>query len=514
MVAQVKARAMLLLWVLLLIGFALRFGYIAKHSLWVDEAFTVSWCSEGLKRMLLRIAKEDRHPPLYCLLTSPLMHLFGISEHRFATPLGEALARFVSALSGVALIVVTVLFALRVGGVAHALLCATLIALHPGAIRFSQEARPYMLHVFLSTLACLLFVECLNSSKRGREIWLWLASALSLLSCYMAILPLLSRLICTVLLYTQQAQHKRSLRALVADLMALVVLLLWLAFAMTQENAMGTKFGVTHLWHGVVVAFILNDFFGYEYGLSHSRTLTLALLLISLASCLIALAYIVCSARSTLKDFDEQRRTAFLLLVVWFILHACVAFACPILIGEFNRWQRVIDGIVPIWLLVTWLSVGVKGDSLFRRLMVANARLAVASAILLHAIGTYNMMHDRNYFRDDWRGAGKLAMAHENEVELIILNAPAGSLTFRLYYAGRRNFTEVPSLVTDAERMRATAWLNEILGKHRRILVIENRLWQIDPTDWLNRELKKSAHVLMSWNGSRISAKLYQVKRK
>jgi len=30
----------------------------------------------------------------------------------------------------------------------------------------------------------------------------------------------------------------------------------------------------------------------------------------------------------------------------------------------------------------------------------------------------------------------------------------------------------------------------------------------------LNRELKKSAHVLMSWNGSKISAKLYQVKRK
>ena len=510
---RVKAKATLTLIVLLLIASALRFGYIAKDSLWIDEAFTVSWCSEGLQKMLLRIAREDRHPPLYCLLTSPLMHLFGVGENRFLTPLGEVLARFVSALCGVALVFVTALFALRVGGVVHAFICATLLALHPGAIRFSQEARPYMLYAFLSTLACLLFVECLSNTKRRGEIWLWLVSALSLLSCYMAIVPLLSRLICIVLLSTHQVWRKRLLRPFVADLMALMVLLLWLVFVMAQENAMGTKLGVTHLWHGVVVAFILNDFFGYEYGLSYTHTLILTLMVISFASCIIALIHAVCSARSALKDFDERQRIAFLLIIIWFTLHICIAFACPILIAEFNRWQRIIDGIVPVWLLVTWLSVGAKGGSIFRRLMVANARFAVALAILLNAIGTYNMMHDRSYFRDDWRGAAKFAMAHENEIDFIILNALIGPLPFGLYYTGKRSFIQIPSLVRDVERVKANAWLDDLLKRYKRILVIENRRWQTDPSNWLNRELKKRANVLVVWESSKISAKLYHVRR-
>gem|GEM_PF-1972164 len=523
------SRIHLFIVVLVLVASLIRLGFVTRQSLWIDEAFTVSWCSESLPRMLKRIASEDRHPPLYCLLSYPIMHISNCTSCPFESAgKCEALVRLVSVISGSALILVTALIGTRIGGIACALLSACLLMVHPGAIHFSQDARPYMLHALLSALACLLWIDALKRRDEGagskyggtniqlsRYVALCIVSLLSLYSCYMAFVPWLARVLCASALLKRRKDRIYSC-LVAADIIAASALMLWLAFVLSQPNVMGTKVTPTKTGIAVTMAFVMNDFVGYEYGLSHASAPILTLTLISSVACLTILAVTAYTAlRNAARSNGEQSDEALNLMLVWLAMHLTLLFIAPSLTSEFNRWQRIIDGIVPLSLLLAYSAVHVHpaASSPFRRLITANARLMVAILLVLHCVGTYNQFHDSHYFREDWRGAAQFAMAHEDEFDFIVLNAPVGSLAFRLYYSGQRKFEDVPPLVTNAERKRASTWLQKLLSRHKRILVIECRSWLIDPTGWLSAQLERRARPIARWHSSKISTIVWEARK-
>ncbi|MCS7253850.1 MAG: hypothetical protein RMK18_07785 [Armatimonadota bacterium] len=507
---------------------AVRLGFVTEQSLWIDEAFTASWCCESLPKMLGRIASEDRHPPLYCLLSYTIVRLTDCASCQFdSTGKCEISLRLVSVVSGAALIFVVSLIGMRIGGIACALLSASLLVLHPGAIRFSQEARPYMLYTFLSAFACLLWIEALNCGDRrsgtagkcdkirlSSVVAFCIVSLLSLYSCYMAFVPWLARVLCAGA-QLRRRHNTASLHLLAADIAAMLALLFWLAFVLLQPNVMGTKVSPTETGVQVVAAFLMNDFVGYEYGLSQSASSVLTLTLIASITCAISVVSAVyMSLRSVTRYGEGQDREALMLMLTWLVIHLALLLIAPLLIHEFNRWQRVIDGIVPLSLLLACNAATARSalSSLHKRLIVANTRLTIAILLILHCIGTHSQFNDSRYFREDWRGAAQFAMAHEREFEFIILNAPVGSFPFKLYYNGQREYKDAPSLVTEAERAAATTWLRNLLNRHRRILVIECRLWQVDPTGWLSAQLQRIATPRLTWHSSKISATIWEVK--
>ena len=135
---------------LTVLAWAVRLYNLTYHSLWFDEAMSVHWARSSVPRILevsMNLV-EDRLPPLYYL---------SLHYWRLLSGDGELAVRLLSVLLGTLLIpvvyrLVTDLFDRRVG-----LLSATLTALNPFLIWYSQEARMYALAVFLGTLGTWFF---------------------------------------------------------------------------------------------------------------------------------------------------------------------------------------------------------------------------------------------------------------------------------------------------------------------------------------------------------------------
>jgi 4-amino-4-deoxy-L-arabinose transferase-like glycosyltransferase len=131
---------------LLLVGFGVRVWHLGTQSLWLDEALSVIFSRPNLRALLTILATQDLHPPLYYLVLHFWMRLVGSSE--FAV-------RFVSVAFGLPAIPATFLlgsslFADSTGrkrgfdrGRQVGLIAATLVALSPFLVYYSQEARMY-----------------------------------------------------------------------------------------------------------------------------------------------------------------------------------------------------------------------------------------------------------------------------------------------------------------------------------------------------------------------------------
>ncbi len=137
------SRAHVLLLAVLLLGAFLRFYRLDAQSFWNDEGNAARMAERSLD-LIVEGAAGDIHPPGYYLL----LHYWraGFGESEFAL-------RSLSAVAGLALIVLTHLLGRRLLDESTGLIAAFLAALSPFAVYYSQEARMYALLGFLSALA-------------------------------------------------------------------------------------------------------------------------------------------------------------------------------------------------------------------------------------------------------------------------------------------------------------------------------------------------------------------------
>ena len=146
-----------LLWafLLFLIGMIPRVYDLAYHSLWLDEAISVSWARLSA-RTIISVGLElvqDKHPPLYYLLLHYWIQLAGDGE--------TAVRLFSVLLGGLAVplgyLLVRELYGHRAGAVA-----AVLLAFNPFLIWYSQEVRMFGLANTLLLAASLALVGALQ----------------------------------------------------------------------------------------------------------------------------------------------------------------------------------------------------------------------------------------------------------------------------------------------------------------------------------------------------------------
>ncbi len=146
-------------WLALIValGAAVRWAYIAKSSIWYDEGYT----------MMLAIRKpaeiwvadiRDVHPPLYYLVLHYWLLVFGTSE---------AAARSFSAVLMLGAVVATYFLIKRLFSVPTARLAALFVACGPYMVRFSQEARMYAMLTFLVVAATFFLVRAVQDGRRS-----------------------------------------------------------------------------------------------------------------------------------------------------------------------------------------------------------------------------------------------------------------------------------------------------------------------------------------------------------
>lgn len=162
------------LFITLLACLALFFAfYGASKSLWLDEAYSVLIAKQSFSEMTASL-KLDAHPPLYYLLLSIWIKLFGDAEVAVRSLSG------VFYIGGVFVIYLLgrEIYERRVGFIA-----AFLYALSPLATGTAHSARMYALLGFLAALSTLLFTEIFLRDNNSRLVF-WACIAVNVLGAF------------------------------------------------------------------------------------------------------------------------------------------------------------------------------------------------------------------------------------------------------------------------------------------------------------------------------------------
>ncbi len=164
-----------------LVAIALRFPTLGDQSFWRDEASTAIELNRSFGGAMRYLADYEGMPPGYFALAWLWSQAFG---------LGEAGLRALSAVLGVATVPAAWALA-RALKPRAAPLAAWLVATSPLLVWYSQDARPYALLVFVTTLMTLFWV-------RDRRVAWGFAAAGALLVHYFAIFLIAPQLVVMV----------------------------------------------------------------------------------------------------------------------------------------------------------------------------------------------------------------------------------------------------------------------------------------------------------------------------
>ena len=148
----------ILIAVLIFAAFIRIYG-IEKESYWLDEAVSIRQAQVSYPQTITML-KDDKNLPLYVSLLWSWVHLFGTSE---------ASARLLSALFGVASVLLIFLVGKRMFNIMIGLYAAIFLALSTIGVYYSQEARLYSFFMFLCLLSFYAYIlfEDKKSVKHG-----------------------------------------------------------------------------------------------------------------------------------------------------------------------------------------------------------------------------------------------------------------------------------------------------------------------------------------------------------
>jgi len=169
--------------VLVMLAAALRLSTLDLQSFWYDEAFTpVHVLHASLGATLRAIVHSENTPPLWYLIEWLDARLLGT---------GEVALRLPSALAGIATVPVAWAIGSELGSRRTAIVAATLVAVNPLFVWYSQEARAYALFVLMAALTMLCFLWAEREPTRARMAAFALSGSLALLTHYFALFLLI-----------------------------------------------------------------------------------------------------------------------------------------------------------------------------------------------------------------------------------------------------------------------------------------------------------------------------------
>lgn len=177
-------RDIIILTAIAALGVSLRLINIQDEPFWGDEILSLSIVKHfagSIPEMLRYLKEVEIHPPLYYLLLTGWMRLFGE---------GEANIRILSVLLGAGTIFGT-FFASKAlfRDSKVALISASALAILPLQMELDQEARPYAAGVFFMTIAMIFLWKYLRGGKATALVVYGIAAAAAIHLHYSFILP-------------------------------------------------------------------------------------------------------------------------------------------------------------------------------------------------------------------------------------------------------------------------------------------------------------------------------------
>jgi 4-amino-4-deoxy-L-arabinose transferase-like glycosyltransferase len=375
-------------WILVaitVVAAVLRFVNISSQSYWLDESQAVHEFRLGFGSMLSAWSSHEWNPPLYFVIGWPWAKLFGT---------GEAGLRALSALLGVALVPLICLCGRELVSRRAGLVAAAFAAVSPFMIWYSQEAREYMLLIFLCTASLLFFARAWNRGGGRDLLWWTVLSALALLTQYFAGFLIAAE----GLMLVYRARSRASVIALGALGLIELALIPHLLPRLDQPAQFIAGVPLSERIQEVPVAFAMNTL--YESGggiLSYG-------LLVAAGLAAIVIALLVIGAD------DRELRGAAIAATL-----AAVVLIAPLLLAVVGRDDYIARGVMPAWIP---LAIVVAAACTTRGAPLAGGALAIALLALFIYAGV-KIDSDRQYQKSDWRAVAA-ALGHAASTRAIV----------------------------------------------------------------------------------------------
>jgi mannosyltransferase len=410
---------------------------LGASSLYIDEGLSWSAASAPLGAVTDHVAAVEITPPLHYL---GLHEVLRVSD-------SEVAMRLPSALAGIGLVAAVLGVGTRAAGRTAGRASATLAAVSPLILDYSQQARAYVFAALGVTLAAgaMLEAERRGRGSRGRRAWLGAAAAASVLAVWthytaaLAILPLLA-----------SSAYRHGITRREALAVGGATGLGWLALAplLLDQLDNGTEQGVAVLG-ALTVANVLEALgapFDSSYGGYRLTFLT-------------AVGAALMAGAVTAAATGRPRTPP---LVRTLILPAAgvpvVAALVVTMLGPDVLVTRYLLVAVPFMLVL----VGALIASLPRRAAYPTAGLALACAIAGSVAG-----HTSGGHWLDWRAATEVVRKEARTGDAVVLEYPPSGAVFN-YYRTRAQLMWLQILPADDPRLRA------VFAQRRR------RLWLVN----------------------------------
>jgi 4-amino-4-deoxy-L-arabinose transferase-like glycosyltransferase len=477
-----------LLVLILLLAFGLRFYQLDAQSLWNDEGSSLALAQRDLVT-IAGDAARDIHPPLYYWLLSGWVRLFGTDETAL---------RSLSALLGVVLVALTYALGRLLAGRWVGLAAAFLAAINPFQVTYSQEARMYMLLAVLTAAAMLALVRIVGGSRTALAwialVLLEVAGLYTHYSFLFIVLALnLAYLLWLVLTRRQAPVLGRALNWVISQVAVVLLYLPWLPTAIRQATtwptpAQSTAFfpAMADTWRWLV--------FGPTI---ETGEVVFALLVAALV------------AAVGLWALGKRDRWSAGLLALWLGLPVFLIFALGLYREAYLKFLLVATPAVALLLACGLLAPlphlsrlaqrGTRRTEYATRIL----RLLVALVILVPTLfALRNYYTDPAYARDDYRSIAVYIEAAGHPGDAVLLNAPGQQEVFGYYYRGDLPVYPVPESRPLDPAVTESALL-ELARPGARVFAV---LWATDESDperfvegWLDTHAYKA---LDSWYGN------------
>jgi uncharacterized membrane protein len=218
---DIKCSVALRLGAVLLIALGLRVYHLQERVLWFDEANSLLIAQASPARIADAVL-DDTHSPFYYLV----LHYSQVVDR------GEAGARLLSVLAGVATMAVVYWLGCELAGCAAGLLSASILSFCPLHVWYSQEIRMYTLQTVLVCLSFLFMVRALREGRTMSWAGYVIFTALSLYAQYVSVFAVVAQ---NVFVAVYHGKDRRTLRRWLLSQCAVALLFVpWVPSFVTQ----------------------------------------------------------------------------------------------------------------------------------------------------------------------------------------------------------------------------------------------------------------------------------------
>ncbi len=447
--------------VVLFVGGCLRFIALTSQSLWSDETFIIYYILHDFASGLKFLWFNDNSPPLYVILLKGWSYLFGVSEFSF---------RFFSALVGTFSIYWFYRLVELLKGARFALIGASLLAISPLGLYYSQEVRYYALWLLLSNISFYYFFK--------KSYFLWAVA--TILALYTHIFTLFILFI-QLFLFVKKAIDDRSFSFVKklpdrfwfsSSLMLFCSLpIIWWVYLHTGKEAGFIKpFSLFHFPY-VPFAWVLGYSFGPSVRELHYMSATDVLSGYGLSvffPMLIILTIVFAGIKEGMKERGVRN-------IIWIsIFTLCLVVMTPLFSNiTFNVRSTLF--LLPFFYMI--LAMGI--DKLWQ----GRYRLVPVAMLSLMVFSLFQYYTNTKYARDDVRSVSKLI---SKELDVPVLTSyMLKKYVFSIYYDNDLQTYKLHSFEA----------INE-LKDEKKLWLIWNRMWMYKDAALFKDYFQKNYRVI------------------